>query len=102
MWCQFISDHFIANSKKTQAMILGNSAQEPALCVGDFPIKINHFSNILGIYINNKLSFKDHISATISVYVEIEALLRCLKKLCTYWFYTYTVQGLHTATPWVT
>ena len=79
MWCQFISDHFIANSKKTQAMILGNSAQEPALCVGDFPIKINHFSNILGIYINNKLSFKDHISATISVYVEIEALLRCLK-----------------------
>lgn len=60
-------------------MILGNSAQEPALCVGDFPIKINHFSNILGIYINNKLSFKDPISATISVYVEIEALLRRLK-----------------------
>ena len=53
-------------------MILGSSTQEPALCIGDFPIKINHFSNILGIYINNKLSIKDLISATISVYVIIE------------------------------
>ena len=33
----FISDHFIANSKKTQAVILSISAQEPALCVDDFP-----------------------------------------------------------------
>ena len=59
----FASNHLTVNGKKTQAMILGDSDQEPVLQIGDSPIEINDSLNILGVHIDNKLSFKDHISA---------------------------------------
>ena len=66
---------------ETQVMTLGYSAQEPVLFVDDSPIEINHHLNILGVHIASKLSFKDHISASLKkVYAKI-GVLWSLKKL---------------------
>ena len=56
-------------------MTLGYSAQEPVLFVDDSSIEINNHLNILGVHIASKLSFKDHISASLKkVYAKIGVL----------------------------
>ena len=60
---------------ETQVMTLGYSAQEPVLFVDDSSIEINNHLNILGVHIASKLSFKDHISASLKkVYAKIGVL----------------------------
>ena len=42
-------------------MIPGKHSHEPALHIGDSVIEISGFQNILGVRIDHKLSFKDHL-----------------------------------------
>ena len=77
----FASNYLSVNSKKTQAMILGKHSHEPALHIGDSVIEISGFLNILGVCIDDKLSFKDHLSTVLrKVYAKVGALRR-LRKL---------------------
>ena len=77
----FASNYLSVNSKKTQAMILGKHSHEPALHIGDSVIEISGFLNILGVRIDHKLSFKDHLSTVLrKVYAKVGALRR-LRKL---------------------
>ena len=77
----FASNHLSVNSKKTQAMILGKHSHEPALHIGDSVNEISGFLNILGVCIDDKLSFKDHLSTVLrKVYAKVGALRR-LRKL---------------------
>ena len=71
----FASNYLSVNSKKTQAMILGKHSHEPALRIGDSVIEISGFLNILGVCIDDKLSFKNHLS-TVSrkVYAKVREL----------------------------
>ena len=77
----FASNYLSVNSKKTQAMILGKHSHEPALHIGDSVIDISGFLNILGVCIDDKLTFKDHLSTVLrKVYAKVGALRR-LRKL---------------------
>ena len=77
----FASNYLSVNSKKTQAMILGKHSHEPALHIGDSVIEISGFLNILGVRIDDKLTFKDHLSTVLrKVYAKVGALRR-LRKL---------------------
>ena len=77
----FASNYLSVNSKKTQAMILGKHSHEPALHSGDSVIEIIGLLNILGVCIDDKLSFKDHLSTVLrNVYAKVGALRR-LRKL---------------------
>ena len=77
----FASDYLFVKSKKTQAMILGKHSHEPTLYIGDTVIKISGFLNILGVRLDYKLSFKDHLSTVLrKIYAKIGALRR-LKKI---------------------
>ena len=62
-------------------MNLGKHSHEPALHIGDSVIEIIGFLNILGVCIDDKLSFKDHLSTVLrNVYAKVGALRR-LRKL---------------------
>ena len=62
-------------------MILGKHSHEPALHIGDSVNEISGFLNILGVCIDDKLSFKDHLSTGLrKVYAKVGALRR-LRKL---------------------
>ena len=62
-------------------MILGKHSHEPALHIGDSVIEISGFLNILGVRIDDKLPFKDHLSTVLrKVYAKVGALRR-LRKL---------------------
>ena len=75
------SNYLSVNSKKTQAMILGKHSHEPALHIGDSVMEISGFLNILGVRIDDKLTFKDHLSTVLrKVYAKVGALRR-LRKL---------------------
>ena len=77
----FASNYLSVNSKKSQAMIPGKHSHEPALYIGDSVIEISGFLNILGVRIDDKLSFKDHLSTVLrKVYAKVGAL-RGLRKL---------------------
>ena len=77
----FASNYLSVNSKKSQAMIPGKHSHEPALYIGDSVIEISGFLNILGVRIDHKLSFKDHLSTVLrKVYAKVGAL-RGLRKL---------------------
>ena len=68
----FASNYLSVNSKKTQAMILGSPSHEPALHFGDSVTEINGFLNILGVCIDDKLYFKDHLSTVLrKVYAKV-------------------------------
>ena len=68
----FASNYLSVNSKKTQAMILGSPSHEPALHFGDSVIEINGFLNILGVCIDDKFYFKDHLSTVLrKVYAKV-------------------------------
>ena len=73
----FASNYLSVNSKKTQAMILGKHSHEPALHSGDSVIEIIGLLNILGVCIDDKLSFKDHLSTVLrKVYAKVGAMKR--------------------------
>ena len=77
----FVSNYLSVNSKRTQATILDKHSHEPALHIGDSVIEIIGFLNILGVCIDDKLSFKDHLSTVLrNVYAKVGALRR-LRKL---------------------
>ena len=62
-------------------MIPGKHSHEPALHIGDSVIEISGFLNILGVRIDDKLTFKDHLSTVLrKVYAKVGALRR-LRKL---------------------
>ena len=62
-------------------MILGNLNYEPVLSIDSSTIEIKSFLEILGVHIDNKLSFKTYISATSKkAYAKI-GVLRRLKRL---------------------
>ena len=46
-------------------MILGKHSHEPALHIGDSVIEINGFLDLLGVHIDDKFSFKDHLSTVL-------------------------------------
>ena len=78
----FASNYLSVNSKKTQAMILGKHSHEPALHSGDSVIEIIGLLNILGVCIDDKLSFKDHLSTVLrNVYAKVRALRRLRKQV---------------------
>ena len=57
------------------------ASNEPTLYIGDTVIKISGFLNILGVRLDYKLSFKDHLSTILrKIYAKIGALRR-LKKI---------------------
>ena len=60
----FASNYLSINTKKTQA-ILSKHSNEPDLHTGDSVIEKSGFLNILGVCIDNKLSFKDHLSTVL-------------------------------------
>ena len=77
----FASNYLSVNSRKTQATILGKHSHEPALHIGDSVIEIIGLLNILGVCIDDKLSFKDHLSTVLrKVYAKVGAMKR-LRKL---------------------
>ena len=59
----FSSNYLTVNHSKTQAMILGNFNYQPVLSIGNSIIEIESFLEILGVHIDNKLSFKAYVSA---------------------------------------
>ena len=85
------SNYLSVNHSKTQAMILGNSSQEPALHIGDSTIEVTDYLKILGIHVANKVSFKVHISAVLKkVYARIEALRRLKNLVPSMLHFSYT------------
>ena len=61
-------------------MILGKPSHEPALHIDDQVIEISGFLNILGVCIDDTLSFKDHLSTVLrKVYAKVGALRRIRK-----------------------
>ena len=58
-------------------MIPRKHSHEPALHIGDSVIEISGFLNILGVRIDDKLSFKDHLLTVLKkVYAKVGALRR--------------------------
>ena len=79
--CWFVSNYLQANEDKTQAMILGNSSYRYDLAFAGTPVDIKDHLKILGICLDNNLSFKGHINVMLKkVYAKIGALRR-LKRL---------------------
>ena len=70
------------NSTKTQAMVLGNSSYNFEFFVDPQQvIDIKPILKILGVTLDNKLSFKDHVTITLKkAYAKIAALRR-IKRL---------------------
>ena len=70
-----------ANGDKTQAMVLGKSTHHYDLKFNGAPIDIKEHLKILGVHLDNKLSFQEHISEILKkVFAKIAALRR-LKRL---------------------
>ena len=70
-----------ANGDKTQAMVLGKSTHHYDLKFNGAPIDIKEHLKILGVLLDNKLSFQEHISEILKkVFAKIAALRR-LKRL---------------------
>ena len=57
--CRFVSNYLQANEDKTQAMILGNSPYRYELEFAGTPIDIKDHLKILGICLDNNLSFEN-------------------------------------------
>ena len=72
-----VSNYLQANEDKTQAIILGNSYYRYDLEFAGTPVDIKDHLKILGICLDNNLSFKEHIKVLLKkVYAEIGALRR--------------------------
>ena len=67
-------NHLEANGDKTQAMILGKSTHQYDLKFNGTPIDIKEHLKILGVLLDNKLSFQEHISEILKkVFAKIAA-----------------------------
>jgi len=70
-----------ANGDKTQGMILGNSSYVYDLVFNGTSISLEEHLKILGVHLDNQLSFKEHINILLKkAYAKITALRR-LKRL---------------------
>ena len=70
-----------ANGDKTQAMVLGKSTDHYDLKFNGAPIDIKEHLKILGVHLDNKLTFQEHINEILKkVFAKIAALRR-LKRL---------------------
>ena len=70
-----------ANGDKTQAMVLGKSTHHYDLKFNGAPIDIKEHLKILGVHLDNKLTFQEHIREILKkVFAKIAALRR-LKRL---------------------
>ena len=78
----FTYNYLGINSTKTQAMVLGNSSYNFEFFVDPQQvIDIKPILKILGVTLDNKLSFKDHVTITLKkAYAKIAALRR-IKRL---------------------
>lgn len=77
----FSSNYLTVNHTKTQAIILGNLNYEPVLSIDNSTVKIKSFLEILGVHIDNKLSFKAYISAILKKFYAKIQVLRRIKTL---------------------
>ena len=73
----FASNYLSVNARKNPCDDPGKHSHEPALHIGDSVIGINGFLNILGVHIDDKLSFNDHpLKFLKKVYAKVGALRR--------------------------
>ena len=74
-------NYLMVNNMKSQAMMIGDIAYNPQFIIGDSRVELSNSLKILGVIIDDKLTFADHIQSVIKkVYAKIGALRR-LKKL---------------------
>ena len=86
-----------ANGDKTQAMILGNLTYNYDLEFDGTLIDIKEHLKILGVCLDNKLSFKEHTNVMLKrVYAKIAALRR-LKHLVPIDIFTFIQELYNTA-----
>ena len=77
----FSQNYLIVNSIKTQGMILGSHTHIPEFFIGDTKVELANSLKILGVTIDNKLTYREHISNMLKkVYAKIGAP-RFLKRL---------------------
>ena len=74
-------NYLMVNTIKSQAMMIGDIAYDPQFIIVDSRVELSNSLKILGVIIDDKLTFADHIQSVIKeVYAKIGALRR-LKKL---------------------
>ena len=77
----FSQNYLIVNSIKTQGMLLGSHTHVPDFFIGDTKMELANSLKILGVTIDNKLTYCEHISNMLKkVYAKI-GVLRRLKRL---------------------
>ena len=77
----FSHNYLTVNSLKTQGMLLGSHTHVPEFFIGDTKVELTNSLKILGVTIDNKLTFCEHISNMLKkVYAKI-GVLRRLKRL---------------------
>ena len=58
----FSQNYLIVNSIKTQGMILGSHTHIPEFFIGDTKVELANSLKILGVTIDNKLTYRENIS----------------------------------------
>ena len=77
----FSQNYLIVNSIKTQGMLLGSDTRVPEFFIGDTKVELANSLKNLGVTIDNKLIYCEHISNMLKkVYAKI-GVLRRLKRL---------------------
>ena len=77
----FTQNYLIVNSIKTQGMLLGSHTHVPEFFIGDTKVELANSLKILGVTIDNKSTYCEHISNMLKkVYAKI-GVLRRLKRL---------------------
>ena len=77
----FSQNYLIVNSTKTQGMKLGGHTHVPEFFIGETKVELANSLKILGVTIDNKLTYCEHISNMLKkVYAKI-SVLRRLKRL---------------------
>ncbi|XP_068717088.1 uncharacterized protein [Montipora capricornis] len=80
---QRVKNYLIVNSIKTQGMVLGSHTHVPKFFIGETKEELANSLKILGVTIDSKLSYSEHISNMLKkVYAKI-GVLRRLKRLMT-------------------
>ena len=77
----FSQNYLIVNSTKTQGIILGGHTHVPEFFIGETKVELANSLKILGVTVDNKLTYCEHISNMLKkVYAKI-GVLRHLKRL---------------------
>ena len=79
----FSQNYLIVNSIKTQGMLLGSHthAYVPEFFIGDTKVELANSLKILGVTIDNKLIYCEHISSMLKKVYAKNGVLRRLKRL---------------------